>query len=590
MLSELLDLARADRPLWMPELREAFINDPTARPLVLRLRLHDGTERDFPTALPRWKSDEERQLAAEFLYASVYNGLAACSGTELRLFFDTGDAELCALADTLDAVFQVAGRERRGYGKVVSIANRIARSRGGADFRFSREDLRACAPLPPEPEREAPAALDERLRALCRALPLEPGFCGIDVGGTDIKLALYAKGRLARTKEFDWNPAAYGTAEEIIEPILLLTRLMRACLHGETGHGISVTVEKLLDEACRRDAPLELIRAAVEAAEDLYPLRRDLLGGVGLSFPDIVIGDRILGGETPKTSGMRRNAALEYEAAFARLSGLKEALLALCREGGRVRITNDGNMAAFTAAMELAHSPAAAELRNGVVAHTLGTDLGTGWLTAEGQIPELPMEMYDMILDLGSFVSRAYPPEDLRSTRNENSGLPGARRYMGQAAAYRLARKLEPSLLDGFTAQEGELLSVRLTPEDMRKPCLEQLMRLAEEGEAAACEVFREIGVNLSVMAREMDYLLHPAARTRFLFGRFVKRPAVFALLEKGFHEGCPELRLVPSDGELARTPLMRALAESREATVAQFGQAVGAIYFALEARRNTSI
>ena len=80
----------------------------------------------------------------------------------------------------------------------------------------------------------------------------------------------------------------------------------------------------------------------------------------------------------------------------------------------------------------------------GVIAHSLGTDLGTGWLLPDGTIPPIPLEMYDLLLDLGSFPAAALPTEDLRSTRNENSGMAGLRRYLGQAAAYRLAWELEP--------------------------------------------------------------------------------------------------------------------------------------------------
>ena len=121
-----------------------------------------------------------------------------------------------------------------------------------------------------------------------------------------------------------------------------------------------------------------------------------------------------------------------------------------------------------------------------------------------------------------------------------------------------------------------------MTPQDLRKSCLEHLMQCAEAGDEDAAAVFRDIGENLSAVAREMEYLLHPAARTRFLFGRFVKRPAVFSLLDEGFRRMAGDLRLIPSDENLANTPLMRALAQSSDATVAQFGQAVGANYFAL--------
>ena len=576
MLAELLERARADEPLWLPDLREVFLRDESARPVILRLTLLDGTQRDYSCALPRWENEEERRLVYEFLYAVLYNLLAACSGRELRLFFDTGDAELCALYDSLDTVFQLSGTKRRGYGKVISIAGRIAHRLGGPAFRFARADLRDYAPLPAPVPAPAPAPLDAKLRALCKkAGGLR--LCGVDVGGTDIKLAAADGERLVCTKEYDWNPASFGTAEEITEPILLLTRLMRCCLALDTA-----AWPPALCAALEKDAPLPLILKAVQETENRLGAGIDVLDGVGLSFPDIVISDCILGGETPKTDGMRRNPALDYETAFRKLSELKESMQALCRGDGRVHITNDGIMAAFTAAAELAHSGDSGRLREGVVAHSLGTDLGTGWLRADGTIPVLPLEMYDLILDLGSFSSRAFAPEDLRSTRNENSGLPGARRYMGQAAAYRLAQRLEPGLLDGFTSQERGALCITTSPRDLRKPCLEHLMALAEAGDSAACEIFREIGRNLAVVTREMDWLLQPEAGVRFLFGRFVKRPGVFALLEQGFRAGIAGVRLFPLDGGLANTPLMRALSAAPDATVAQFGQAVGSVYFAL--------
>ncbi len=579
MLSELLDAARADKVLWVPDLREQFLKDPDARPVKLRLILHDGSRRDFPCAVPRWQGEEEHAFAADFLHACVYNCLAACSGQELRLYFDLSDQELLALYEGLDDVFQVGGQPRHGYGKVVNIADRIAKSRGGRAFRFAKEDIASYVPLP-EGAAEIAVPLDEKLRALEKAASALT-LCGVDVGGTDIKLAASLGEKLICTKEYDWNPAAYATAEEIMGPILLLTRLMRACLAAE--HALlPVSVIAALDAALEKDAPDGLIREAVEEAEDCLGAEIDVLDGVGLSFPDVVISDRILGGETPKTDGMRRNEALDYETEFAKLAGLKEALLALCREGGRVRITNDGNMAAFTAAMELSEGGGGEALCRGVVAHSLGTDLGTGWLTPEGKIPALPMEMHDLILDLGSHHSRTFPPADLRSTRNENSGLPGARRYMGQAAAYRLAWKKNCVLMDGFTAESGDILTVPTEPADLRKPCLEHLMQRAEAGDEDACAVFREIGESLAAVTREMQFLLRPEADTRFLFGRFVKRPGVFALLKEGFCGSIPWIDLIPSDEGLANTPLMRALAAMPSVTVAQFGQAVGSIYFAV--------
>ena len=374
-------------------------------------------------------------------------------------------------------------------------------------------------------------------------------LCGIDIGGTDIKLCLSVNGRLICTGEYDWNPAASTTADGILLPIAEQVSLLRA-----------------------------------KAAQTLGLSEPPLLDAVGVSFPDIVLGDRILGGETPKTDGLRRNPALDYEQEFRKLSGLKALLLQQCRPDATVHIINDGHMAAFTAAMELSAEEKPAALQGGLIAHTLGTDLGTGWLQCDGSIPPFPLELYDLILDVGNLPASSVPPEDLRSIRNENSCLPGARRYLGQSAAFRLAQELDPALLQEFTVEKGGRLQIRTRPEDLRKPCLEHLMQEAASGHPAASEVFRRIGTHLAVLTSEFEYLLPTGTPVRYLYGRFIKLPACFRLLCEGFSSRLPQMRLIAADESLARTPLMRQLAERPGVSVAQFGQAVGALYFGLSA------
>lgn len=528
MLSELLKRAEAGEALWLPELRAAFAADPGASPLILRLRCPDGTLRDYALSLPSWESEAEKDFLRGFLCAHVYNLLSAFSGREIRFFCDGAAA---ALAAEVPACFV----RPDGLGKVRSIARRIC-----GELRFSTAPLADCVPLS-DAENPAQTDLPASLRGLI-AEAAHGGIVGLDVGGSDIKLAAALDGRLLYTEEYDWNPAASPTAEGITQPILDLLRAARSRLEAAGGQ----------------------------------------LDAVGLSFPDIVMGDRIVGGETPKTKGMRENPALDYEQEFAKLRELKREILALCAPGGRCRICNDGSMAAFTAAAELAAGGADADIRGGVIAHSLGTDLGTGWLLPDGSIPPIPLEMYDLLLDLGSFPAAALPPEDLRSSRNENSGLPGLRRCLGQAAAYRLAWAAAPEMLTDYVREKDGVLSIPTAPEDLRKPALARLMALAEAGRGEAEEIFRQIGRNLSVVAREMDWLFGATPRVRFLFGRFVKSRLCFALLCEGFDEAGTGIRLEAADEELANSPLMRQLAAREGVSVAQFGQAVGALYFAL--------
>ena len=510
MLSEWIKKALAGEAVWMSDLRADFASDPEAVLLPVRLQLVKGGVLDMNCFLPRWKSEDEHCFVEEYFFAFVYNLLSVCSGQSLCFFADPADRRTEDLIAAFHRAFGIgtADRQRRGYGKVINIADRLCTAEG---------------------------------------LPPFSVLCGVDIGGTDIKLALSVNGQLVCLGEYDWNPAACTTAEELLRPVYeQVDRLRRSA-------------EKL----CCPGGEL-------------------LFDAVGISFPDIVIQNRILGGETPKTDGLRRRFGPGYDREFAKLGRLGEVLQPLCRPGADIRVLNDGSMAAFTAAMELAAGEGAPSLRDGLIAHSLGTDLGTGWLLPDGSVPPLPLEFYDLILDLGSRPARALPPEDLRAVRNPNSGLPGARRYLGQAAAFRLAQELAPEMLEGFTAERDGCLTVRTEPEDLRKPCLEHLMQLADGGREDAREVFRRIGYHLGMLSREMDFLIDPGTDERYLYGRFVKSETCFRLLSEGCREAMPSLRPIAADENLAQSPLMRALSERDDAAVAQFGQAVGALYWSV--------
>lgn len=529
----LLD-AENDRPVWIADVREACAVLPDPRRIIARLTALNGSARDYIIPLPRWRTAAQRAFTAEYLRACVFNILSVLGGCRMTFFYDRSDQELEGLMQELPAAFQLHASRRRGVGKVISISDRLCRSLGKSPFAFAFEGEADAAPVPWPAL--PPATLEPRLHDAAERCGA--GLrCGVDIGGTDMKLILARDGELLCVREHNWNPALSPTAEGITEPIL------------------------------------DFIR---QALDDCAPGRN--LDSLGVSFPDVVIRDRIVGGETPKTRGMRHSCA-DYEAAFARITALRERLLPLCVPGASVRIINDGHMAAFTSAMELAHSGRAGVLVHGIVAHALGTDLGTGWLEPDGSIPESPMELYDLLLDLGSRPSRAWDPGDLRAVVNENSGLPGMRRYVGQAAAFRLAEKTAPSLLDGFTVRRDGLLVIRDDP-DMRKPCLAHLMDRAAQGDDAALDIFRLVGAHLGQVLREEQWLLRPSTSLRFLFGRFVQQPACFAAIAEGCALTAPDISLEAADAAMACTPLMLELSRHGGAAVAQFGQAVGAVYY----------
>ena len=374
MQHDRIETAERGAALWLGDMRAQAANGKH-RDLVFELRTLDGVTRCFSWPLPDWESDAERKLVREYLAAAVFNKLSCFGGERLCLCLPEEDPELLSLLQELRELFQLEETERTGYGKVIQIADRLCRAAGKERFRLEWE-TRAPSEQHPIPEQRPAIELQTRLRTLTQAAA-SAFCCGIDVGGTDIKAAVSHRGRLLCVKEYDWDPSGFQTAEELIDPICLLARLLRlAPLCGE---------KELFQNALRRSAGITEIREAVEALEKSVDLSSFSFDGVGLSFPDVVMHDRILGGETPKTRGMRENPALVYETEFAKIGQLGERLGSLCRPGVRVRIANDGNVAAFSSALEMACQ--GADIADGVFAHSLGTDLGTGWRRCSSQCP-----------------------------------------------------------------------------------------------------------------------------------------------------------------------------------------------------------
>ncbi len=589
MLDRFLEQARADEPVYITDVRNAFQAEGK-RPFHLQVTLYDGSERSFPLMLPELKNPEEEAFAASYIHATVYNILSSLGAVKIVVYVDTKDGGTMSLAKGLDEVFQTGSPKsgRFGYGKSLNVNERILAVllKGKYSFAFEVNDI----------SQEEPAAVKAKAPKAEPVFAALPGMAedkmllGIDIGGTDIKFTASINGKLAVYKEFDWFPAGFRRAEQLIEPVLTLTRLMRAaaCVAAK---GAAVDSAPL-----KKDATFEEMERGIASMEKEAGDALRNFDAIGLSFPDVVIQNLIVGGETFKTKGMRENTSLDYEKQFARISVLCDDLKAFVTENGAVMNTNDGPMAAFTAAVEMA--AVGADVSNGFFAHTLGTELGTGWVLPDGSIPEIPLEVYNFIIDLGSFAQKEYDSGDVRSVNNVNTGLSGTlQKYTCQFGVFRLgARNLpkedpavfQEALDKGLFVWEGDRLVVPTEPRDMRKPCLEFFMKKAGEPGHAFCEeIFRQVGVYLAVTWEETQYILEPEAVDRTLFGRLVKTPVCFKLMCEGAARRQPGLKQYAADGSLANTSLMKQLEAHPEYTVAQFAQAVGAIYFGCLGLRN---
>jgi len=626
MIDTFLNAAKADLPVYITHVREAFsrlrAEESSGITLVVRLAA-DQADAVFELRIPRFDnppgtSSEESEFIEQYLRAEVHNIISALGGEYITFYIDTADDRLKDMLKRLDAAFGVrqTRRERKGFGVCLNVAERMAQSLSASPgqnaFRFNIKD-RSERPAPfgaPPRKTQSGNVFEAAATGLGGKI-----LCGVDIGGTDIKAVLAADGRLAYIKEFDWFPALYATAEEIMNPIVDIVRLMLIKMSFDR---LPETVksappysdlDKELAAAMKKSASASEIHAASEKGESLPAgalLRADALG---MCFPDVVVKNRIVGGETYKTRGIRNNPAADYEKEFAKFLTLNGKLGRCARN---VRVINDGPMASFTAAVEWTASGEGADISRGVFAHTLGTELGTGWVDGDGGIPEIPLEIHNLIIDLGSFTQKGFEPDDLRSINNFNTALPGTlQKYASQSGAFRLAMKYfsdkRPDLIAemeraGFIRREktpgGESIRVELEKGDMRKPFLEYLISLPEreydpavsDEDNAARKLWMDIGEYLAVTWLETEHILRPAAKSRVLFGRMVKNSACFELMKKGADKIRSGLDFSVADNSMSNSPIMKQLSDSGDYTVAQFAQAVGCVYFGNLALQNLAL
>jgi hypothetical protein len=615
LLQRMIADAAAGRSVYITRVHERFAALPTLESdrLALVIEALDAEgKKAWDLKIPKLgesSPEEERKFVREYVYAETYNILSSIGARSMTVYVDEASREAVDLALSLNEAFCVdkVRKERSGYGRAINVLDRMiaAIHPGEPPFRFAVERLSHMPAIAPTPSAAPSSAKGDSLSAFRRcALGLEgKAFCGIDVGGTDIKAVLVDDGRVVDYKEYDWFPAGFLRSSQLVDPIILIARLLlaRLWLHRaaltearkkELLARIAIAMDKEASDAEMAQALAELEAAGQDEGLD-GALRFD---GIGLCFPDVVVKNKIVGGEVYKTRGIRNNPAIDYESDFASLTDLDQRLAALVRPEGRVRIINDGPMASFTAAVEIAASIEADKVANGVFAHTLGTELGTGWVTETGAIPDIPLEVYNFIVDLGSWPERAFEPDDLRSVNNFNTGLPGTlQKYCSQSGVFRLAMKYFPAerpdlfreLRDeGYVAQReigGEAgWYVPTEPVDQRKSFLEHMMKLPDrEKDETNRKIWREIGESLAVTLLETKRILDPLSDERFLFGRLVKNESCFNLMVEGAKRVKSDIALVVAGTGMANTPLMKQLEMHPEFTVAQFAQAIGAVHFA---------
>jgi hypothetical protein len=596
LISDFIKQAKAGEAVFITDVRNAFTKLDKKQTMSCILELVDSSIRVFELNIPALDDldDEQTEFAKSYVSAEIYNILSALGGKKMTIYIEKSSKRLVALAKELDKIFciNMDRSKRKRYGKCVNVIDRMlgAIVDPDAKFAFVIENASDMGDVcDTEPAGKGDIDIFKKVTQNIKGKVI----CGLDIGGTDIKGAMVVDGNLCCLKEYDWFPESFTLAEQLNDPICMLVRLMRVQVSLNAYDGLNAEekmfVQQELTKAMHKDAAYDEIAKVVKSAEQMLKGKLVEVDAVGLCFPDVVVKDKVVGGEATKTRGMRANPQINYEKEFFKITELDKQLLKICKKGGVVKDTNDGPMAAFTAAVEIATSDAADTVANGVFAHTLGTELGTGWVDGCGNIPEIPLECYNFIIDLGDFVAKEYPADDARSINNVNTSLAGTlQKYASQSGVSRLGLKMfkeaRPELYqglfdEGLVEERGDMIVVPTKPNDMRKALLEHMMALTEDDDVAR-EIFKQVGVFLAITWFETQRIIKPTSEARTLFGRLVKRPICFEMMKEGVSTRLDNPQMDVADASMANTSLMKQLEADPEFTVAQFAQAIGAVYY----------
>lgn len=601
MLQNMIANAKLGKNVFITDIRNQFKKIPDKQSILLELHLLDiGEKKFFEIYVPKKiEAGEETEFIQSYINAEIYNILSSLGGIAMTAYTDIGNRAVREILEKVTDEFCISlpKSQRTNYGNCINVIDRMITAIHGGNRKFEylvKDDRERPVSVK---EMQETGKRSDMLRRVTENLEGK-AICGIDIGGTDIKVALSDGNDICCFKEYDWNPKSFVLADQLIMPVVYLTKLVRVFYSLKYSSKLNASDKVKLQEkvnlAMDKHSEMDLISSIVDEAEKMLGDEILLIDAIGLSFPDVVVRDKIVGGETTKTIGIKRNKEVVFEEEFAKITALDQTLLSLCKEGGAVKSMNDGPAAAYTAAVEMmALNPES--VIDGVFAHSLGTELGTGWVDGASNVPEMPLECYNFIIDLGDFSEKAYDAEDVRSINNVNTLLSGTlQKYTSQSGAFRLAMQyfkegrpdlyqeiFEKGYVEEKTVNGKKLLVVPTEPKDMRKGFLEYLMSLPErEDDELVNDIFRQIGVYLAITWYETEYILNPGCKERTLFGRVVKNKKCFDLIKEGAKSIKPDIVFKLADGGIANTLLMKRLENDEHYTVAQFAQAVGVIYF----------
>jgi len=617
-----------DQPLYIHTIMERYQELPPdqSAEIILHLLLRaDGLSKTLRFRIPSGSGEPigPDSTAARYLLARLNNLLVTFGGIRLTIYSDRSNSRTNRLIQETLAHFDLERpkNNRTGIGSIINYINRINQVTGAPAFEVALRDLAEFSDagtvneyrLPCAPDR---AAADHILQAAATELSGK-AFLGLDIGGNSIKGAVVEDGQVVLLKTYAWFPALFTEADDLVGPIIQLARFFARVTAYWKSHDRTLPelAPFVFDECASLDEILANLddlglagampgaqehdaqehgaheQGACEPGRDMLaadPALR-IFDGVVAGFPDIIVANKIAGGETYKQRGIRHAHPEDYACELARMATLDEALGTFVKPGGIVKMLNDGSLASFVVSVEQSFDPESSLDQYGLFAFTIGTEMGAGYISRLGSVLEMPLECYNYIIDLGNDAYMDYHENDVRSIRNFNTRIPGTvQKYVSQTGLIRLAlqgmaRQSEPTLQQLIDHEllsydpESDRLQVRSEPIDCRGPLTRQLIDWLVTGSESVRQAYREIGTCLGVVIDEVRLLFPELSPHKFLSGGLVNEPDCFRTLCDSLSRYNPAYGLRRLDTARSFVPLLKTLSRQQ----ANYTVAVGACFLA---------
>lgn len=587
-----------NQPMYMSFIRNTFKNleEDKKQFIILYLTVNDFEEyRCLKLDLPKTDFIREKHmdLIERYILATLNNLLVSFGGIKLSIYLNIKDKILLDVLKKSIAKFDIYAPEnnRKGHGSYINYINRINHLQGRKNFSIEYIDISEFKI--PDDKKEyriyEPINIGKELIRLKKAAVELDGkaFCGLDIGGNSIKAAAVVDGEIVILKDYQWFPTALKTADDINNPIIMLIRFLSVYVLYKKSFKEPLAPEK--SEVFKGTASYEFIKEYTEKLESLLACDTRIFDGVVIGFPDIVVNNKVAGGETYKQRGIRNNKEVGYEHEFLKMSNLDVLVKQYIKPDGKVRVLNDGNASAFIVSVEQAFSDENLIENNGLFANTIGTEMGTGFISKTGTIQDIPLECFQYTIDLGSLNESEYHSDDVRSIKNFNTNISGSvQKYVSQIGMIRLAVKnikqknteLYASLFEqgylAYTTLEGQhSLIIPTEPVDKRNEFTRYLIQLLEEGNEAMEDTFREIGQMIGITIEEIKFIFSEISTTKLISGGIVASDVCLKLIKEGLKSKYPEYEVKRLDGEIITSPLLKKLDEKHR----NFTSAVGSVY-----------